>query len=440
MYFSMKYYTIFLLSLTVFFLFADQNLLAPNLSQIAEEFNFSDHEKDKKLGGYIAFGFFIIGGPASILIGHCTDLFNRVKLFGYVVIFGEISCILTAFSRTYVELLLCRIMTGVSVGGATPIVFSLLGDIYPEDERVYVSTLIGLALAAGIAFGQLVAGMVGPSYGWRLPFILIAVPAMICALLVYFTVEEPERGSQERVVKELEESSSEIINPIMLNRLEDESEKIRQKEEQKDHVMDGEEDISSVYLLNYHAISEKTYTPATSSSGSYTSSLTTMEKLKIIFSTPSIDLIFLQGLPGCLPWGVILIFMNDFLSNEGGLSVREATLLVTLFSIGGLFGQILGGVLGQYLYRTYGMKAQCYLMGTSTISSIIFLLILINGLRERKDSGEVVGGEGERNDDDDEVKEYLLFSCVAFIGGVIVSINGPNVRAILQVSNLILFN
>ena len=43
-----KYYATTLMCLTVAFLFADQNLLAPNLSRIAREFKFSDQMRDDK--------------------------------------------------------------------------------------------------------------------------------------------------------------------------------------------------------------------------------------------------------------------------------------------------------------------------------------------------------------------------------------------------------
>ena len=39
-----------LLCLTTFFLFADQNCLSPNLSEVAREFKFTAQEKDTKLG------------------------------------------------------------------------------------------------------------------------------------------------------------------------------------------------------------------------------------------------------------------------------------------------------------------------------------------------------------------------------------------------------
>ena len=38
-------------------------------------------------------------------------------------------------------------------------------------------------------------------------------------------------------------------------------------------------------------------------------------------------LIDAQGLPGCLPWGMLLVFFNDFLAQQKGFSVPAATLV-----------------------------------------------------------------------------------------------------------------
>jgi MFS family permease len=114
---SKKFYNTFLLCSTVFFLFADQNLLAPNLSAIAKEFGFTDAQKNQMLGGNIALGFFLVGGVAALMVGYLTDTVNRFQLFGVVVICGESACLGTYFIRTYIQLLLCRIATGVAIGG-----------------------------------------------------------------------------------------------------------------------------------------------------------------------------------------------------------------------------------------------------------------------------------------------------------------------------------
>lgn len=35
--------------------------------------------------------------------------------------------------------------------------------------------------------------------------------------------------------------------------------------------------------------------------------------------------VVLQGLPGSLPWGVLITFLNDFLAQQKGLTVPQAT-------------------------------------------------------------------------------------------------------------------
>ena len=62
-------------------------------------------------------------------------------------------------------------------------------------------------------------------------------------------------------------------------------------------------------------------------------------------------LLILQAFPGTIPWGVLFAYLNDFLSQEKGLPVEQATLLVSLFGIGSAVGGIGGGLVGQYTYK-----------------------------------------------------------------------------------------
>ena len=73
-----------------------------------------------------------------------------------------------------------------------------------------------------------------------------------------------------------------------------------------------------------------------------------------------------------------------------------------------------GGMLGQYLYNR-DKRLQCLLMGSSTIIAVFPMLYLIN-----------TNNVGD-----------AFFYFVSFVAGIIVSINGPNVRTVLQVSNFL---
>jgi MFS family permease len=440
--FSMKKYTVALFSLTLFFLFADQNLLAPNLDQVADEFDMSDHERDRKLGGDIALGFFLVGAPVALLVGYMADIVKRNILFSLVVVFGSICALCTYWAKTYSELFACRILTGIGIGGATPIVFSVLGDLYPDTSRVYVATMVGIAQAAGIACGQFMSGMVGPTAGWRVPFVITAVPSLLCGILVGFTVEEPKRGEQEKAVKEFEHdnhlihksysqdtanssnssdneesnksgpakspltkrhSSSSVKTPPNGSSLSHQNEKAENiLSSPVDSSVKGEDRESSEKLgkpANTFVYSEKIE----------------WDKVINVLKTPSALIIFIQGFPGCVPWGMIYTFMNNYLSDERGMSTASATGIVTCFALAGLLGQLFGGYAGQNLYNT-DPRAQILLMGITTMLSVGPVIYLINAPMAHGNSA-------------------ILFSyyLMAFLGGFIVNMNGPNIRVVLQV-------
>jgi len=187
-------WAVILLAHTSMWLYADQNLMAPNLTAIADSFGFDDDERDEKLGGEVSFSFFILGGIVALTIGPLSDSVNRVNLFTFVVWLGSLPCLLTLFVSTYWQFLLLRMMTGISLGGSLPIIFSLAGDFFPPSQRSIVSAVITILLNIGTGIGQVIAGDVGAILGWRAPFAIVAVPALASATLVKLTVKEPPRG------------------------------------------------------------------------------------------------------------------------------------------------------------------------------------------------------------------------------------------------------
>lgn len=458
---NMRNYTTCMLCCTVFFLFADQNLLAPNLSAVADDFGFSDSERDEKLGGYIAFGFFIVGGPVALIVGYFTDIANRPMLFGIVVAFGESACFATYWVKNYAELFFCRVLTGISIGGATPIIFSMLGDLYPGESRIYVSTLIGVALSAGIAGGQLLAGLIGPALGWRAPFLFVAVPALICAILVFFTVDDPVRGDQEQETRRLRNEEKVVHTeygaeerPVEARTAPPQSLQpstqpesyfvLVQDDRNGKAVAHSAQRVNSREVLvnehdehctidmdtfvgqNEHYHADDSYSARlgggrdrSKSEGSIGSGVGLLQmeyaeridcsKVLKLFTTYSVAIVFIQGFPGCLPWGMIYVFLNDYFSEDRGMSVEGATAALTCFGVGGLLGQFFGGWAGQRLYNI-DPRLQCVLMGVTTLISVLPMLYLLNT-------------------DDHGSAGFFVMSLLA---GFMVSMNGPNVRVVLQ--------
>lgn len=306
--------TVFLFSITTVLLFADQNLLSPNLTAIADEFGFTEEERDRKLGGDIALAFFLLGAPASFLVGCLADQSDRSILFAWTVGIGEGACLATFWTRTYTQLYICRAITGFSIGGAIPLIYSVLGDLFVAEDRHAVSAVIGIGTGCGIAFGQGVAGFLGPTFGWRVPFLVVSIPALICAALVLFTVPDPPRGNMERVVMDMREhpmeSSGDGAAGIEMKRIKQSNGDIGSHIDDKvsngsTTAHDGDEIIVS--------------TNRSTCGQDWRSHFATLFSL---LSCPTVILTFLQGAPGCMPWGIVNSFLNDFLSEDRGMSVE----------------------------------------------------------------------------------------------------------------------
>ena len=331
------------IGLISFFMFADQNLMGPNLTLIAEDFGITDM-KDQYLGGLIPLVFWILGGSVALFIGYCTDLMSRKNLFALIVFMGEIPCLLSGFADTYTEFFIMRALTGIGIGGIIPLTYSLLGDLYSANERIKVVTLIGLASGMGIAIGQLAAGIMGDSFGWRLPFILFAVPNFILGAVFLLTVKEPKRGQMDHNVKSFRISDF--------------------------------KDFSSLFKIKTNL------------------------------------LVFLQGIFGTIPWGVFSIFMIDYFVVDKGYLRPTATLVITLVGGMALIGSLIGGFVGNKLYRK-NPKYLPLFCGMSTILGIIPTAFLINS---------------PMRTDQNETMLIVYAACT----GLLIAMTAPNMKAILM--------
>lgn len=291
-------WTIALFSITTLLLFADQNLMSPNLSAMAEEFGFTEEERDRKLGGDISLAFFLIGAPASMVIGCLTDSSDRSIVFAWTVFIGEGACLATYWVQSYSQLYVCRAITGFSVGGAVPLIYSVLGDLFAAEDRHLVSALVSFGTGAGIAVGQAVAGFLGPVYGWRLPFLVVALPALITAAMVLFTVPDPERGAMESSIMDSQDEQDE--GGVALVPIQPRSHQYTAlPSPPKDSTLPPDPRVNGTHIVEtyFDGMCEEHY-------GGYCGSdvkvhLRTMSKL---LSTPTVLLAIVQGAPGCITW------------------------------------------------------------------------------------------------------------------------------------------
>ncbi len=138
--------------------------------------------------GMIVSGYTFSAGIVGLLGAMFIDRFDRktmlLTLYGGFA-FGNLFC---AFAPTYEFLLAGRIVTGAFGGIIGAMVFAIVGDVIPDIRRgKAIGTIMSsfsLATVAGVPVGLFLAN----SYGWHIPFFMLAGTSSIVLVVGYFVL------------------------------------------------------------------------------------------------------------------------------------------------------------------------------------------------------------------------------------------------------------
>lgn len=331
------------------------NMMAPNLTEMADDFHIPQH-RDLYLGSYCALAVSVLSLPISAAIGITTDLVDARKwLFVLTVLGGAVSTLATGAAQNFGQLVVCRWVTGGCMAGSVPVAFSFLSDLFDVSERNAASSGLTAMMGLGMILGQVYAGR-NEGVEWREPFWRAGWCTVALGLLCGLVVKEPVRGGKERAVQTLIAAGSR-----------------------------------------------------------YERKLNVAGFVKAMRQNASNRILLYQGFISSLPWGVIFVFLNDFLSQERGFSVPSATFIVAVFGAGCAAGGILGGYWGQVVMG-WDRSYLPLFMAVTTVLGVVPFLILLNST--------FTNAHG------------FLGITVAFSGGLIASLPSVNVRPCLINVNL----
>lgn len=124
--------------------------------------------------------------------GLCADRYGRrIALNACGIVFG-IGSIATALSTSYESLLVWRFVTGLGLGGATPIAVALISEFMPKHLKASLVIVLYTNISLGGIAGGFVSGMTLP-YGWQTIFWIGGVlPLLLSPLLIAFLPESAE--------------------------------------------------------------------------------------------------------------------------------------------------------------------------------------------------------------------------------------------------------
>ncbi len=178
------------LCLTFGFVFFDRNAMSYLGPFVQKDLNLTNTEVGW-LSSALSFAFAL----SALAIGYLSDKTGKRKsiLIITVVIFSLCS-VLSGIASSFVVLLLSRMLMGTAEGGVLPISQSLIALESDEKRRglnAGVMQNLGSNLI-GSSIAPIVLVAIANAYHWRAAFYIAAIPGLICAVLLWKVVREPQ--------------------------------------------------------------------------------------------------------------------------------------------------------------------------------------------------------------------------------------------------------
>ena len=192
-----RWYVLAVLTVVYALNIADRFSISTLIEPIRKELHLSDGRVAWLTGG--ALGVFYV--TVGIWVAVLADRANRRNIVALAVAVWSGVTALCGLTHNYIQLLLARFGVGIGEAGGTAPSTSILADKFPPARRPMALTIFALGACLGAWLGSSVAGAAAERGGWRAAFLVLGIPGVVVALIVWLTVREPRRGQLDALAE-----------------------------------------------------------------------------------------------------------------------------------------------------------------------------------------------------------------------------------------------
>lgn len=212
-----KAYVLAILTGVYTFNFIDRQILVILQESIKADLGLTDTQLGMLTGLTFALFYVTLGIPVARL----ADRSNRKNIVAISLALWSFMTALSGSVANFFQLLLARIGVGVGEAGGSPPSHSMISDYFPPERRATALSIYSVGIYIGILVGYIAGGWLDQLYGWRIALMALGVPGILYAIILYFTVEEPERGrydQQKRGTEDDKDSFGDVVRYLFSKR------------------------------------------------------------------------------------------------------------------------------------------------------------------------------------------------------------------------------
>jgi MFS family permease len=132
--------------------------------------------------GFLSSATFISAALGGYVFGYVADRIGRSRTLVITVVLYSVGTASAAFSQDWVQLLLCRLVLGLGMGGEWGPGMALVLEKWPASLRTTASAVVQSAWSVGYLLAVCASLVIVPVWGWRGLFLFGIVPAVIVSL------------------------------------------------------------------------------------------------------------------------------------------------------------------------------------------------------------------------------------------------------------------
>lgn len=210
-----SYYALSVLTLVNFLNYIDRQVLPAVAPRMRQELGLSQTEI-----GFMEDALLLSFTVLALVFGKLGDRYSRTKLMAGAAAVWSIATALTAITDyspwvppalhfripifhvtlalSGVALALCavRALVGIGESSYSTITPTLVADYFSPAHRATALGTFQAAIPMGFALGYVLGGVLAHFFGWRAAFMIVGLPGLITAVVVWH-LKEPERGGTE---------------------------------------------------------------------------------------------------------------------------------------------------------------------------------------------------------------------------------------------------
>jgi MFS family permease len=287
---------------------AERLVIGPLTTPIMNEFKINEAEM-----GLVFSGALIVGAILYPVWGYLYDRFARTKLLALAALIWGATTWLSAAVKTFPMFVVTRSSTGVA-DSSYPGLYNVINDYFEPKERGKIMGFLQIAQPLGYLVGMVLAMLVGGIVGWRGIFYITGAVGFVLAIVIFFGIKEPQRGSTEPELQGIEQK--------------------------------GE------YKFNWNT------------------ALGLFKKKSLLF-------LFLNCFTGVFPWQVLTFWFFRYLETGRGYDSTTVLITMVVAVLVLAAGYPVGGILGDYFFKR-NQRGRLYVSAAGVIIAMVILIFAIN--------------------------------------------------------------